>query len=426
MLKIKARSIVIVCFVVMLYTCIDPFKPNLSGYDSLLVVEGLITNEKASYEVRLSRTMQGMDSIMERVTDAVVSVFDETGHKTKLKNYSGGVYKTDSTTFIGAIGKTYTLDIVTHDGKEYKSEQCTMLPVPEIDSLYYEKSVGITNNQSETHEGINIYLDSKAGDESNKNYRWVFEETWKFKVPNPAKFIFNNDSTITPVDSVPMVSKQQKSSIPVDSVKEFCWKQQNSTDILIHSISAVEPNIINKEPLCFISPDLSDRLSIQYSILVKQYSISDKEAEFWNNLKKVNEISGDIFGSQPFPVISNISNINNPAEKVLGYFEVSAVSQRRKYITFSELAKLNLPLYHYDCARIEVAPGDYCQNVYKCIPPTFAQLYKMYTNAKYIFIEPVYSPGTQVLQALVFATRICADCEYSGTSRKPDFWIDLN
>jgi Domain of unknown function (DUF4249) len=410
----------------MLCTCIDPFKPNLSGYDSLLVVEGLITNEKASYEIHLSRTMQGMDSVVERVTDAVVSIFDETGHKTNLRNYSGGVYKTDSMGFIGAVGKTYALDIVTHDGKEYKSEQCTMLPVPEIDSLYYEKNIGFTNNQSETHEGISIYLDSKAGDESNKNYRWVFAETWKFKVPDPSVFIYNNDSTIIPVDSVPTISRQQKSSIPVDSVKEFCWKQQNSSDILINSIYAGQLNIIKKEPICFISPDLSDRLSIQYSILVKQYSISDKEAQFWNNLKKVNENNGDIFGSQPFQVISNISNINNPAERVLGYFEVSAVSQRRKYITFTELTKLNLPLYHYDCVRIEISPGDYCKNLSYCIPPTFDQLYKMWTDAKYVFIEPVYSPGTQILQAMIFAPSVCADCEYSGTSRKPDFWIDLN
>ena len=414
MLKSKLKLFITVFFVVTICTCIDPFKPDLSGYDSLLVVEGLITNEKAPYQVHLSRTMQGINSVVENVTDAIVSVFDETGYKTKLRNFSGGIYKTDSTVFIGAVGKTYTLDIVTHDGKEYKSEQCTMLPVPEIDCLYYENSVGFTNNQSETHEGISIYLDSKPGEEINMNYRWAFEETWKFRVPFPKKYVYIDSAHVN----------------PIASVKEFCWKQQNSSDILIHSISPGESNIISKEPLCFISPDLSDRLSIQYSILVKQYSVSDKEAGFWNNLKKVNEISGDIFGSQPFTVISNISNINNPSERVLGYFEVSAVSQKRKYITFPELTKLNLPFYHYDCARIETSPDDYCKGFGKgtssCIPPTWNELYRMWTSAKFVLVEPVYIPDTKKLFKLVFTTPECADCEYTGTFEKPNFWIDLN
>ena len=410
MSKAKLKSFITVFFVVTFCTCIDPYSPKLSGYASLLVVEGLITNQKAPYSVHLSRTMQGMDSIIENVTDAVVSVFDETGHKTKLKNYSGGIYKTDSTVFIGAVGKTYTLDILMHDGKEYKSEQCTMLPVPEIDSLYYEKNVGFTNNQSETHEGISIYLDSKAGDGSDMNYRWEYEETWKFKIPDPVRYNYINDSTI----------------IPIKDIKEFCWRQQKSTDFLIHAISAGQANIIKKEPICFISPDLSDRLSIQYSILVKQYSISQKETDFWNNLKKVNESGNDISGSQPFSVISNISNVNNPAEKVLGYFEVSAVSQRRKDITFRELASFSLPIYHYDCTRIEVSPTDYNTFTYN-LPVSFDDIYKMWTaKSKYSFIEPVIDPVTQKLQALIFTTPVCADCEYSGTLVKPGFWVDLN
>ena len=410
MLKAKLKSFITVFITITLCTCIDPYSPQLKGHNSLLVVEGLITNEKTSYEIKLSRTTMKADATPEKVSDAVVSVSDENGNQTMLKNIGDGIYKTDSTSFIGVIGKTYVLDILTNSGKEYKSEPCIMLPVPEIDSIYYEKNVGFTNNQNETHEGISIYLDSKEGAESNKNYRWEFEEIWKFRIPDPQNFIWIDSATI----------------YPVVSTKDFCWKQHKSSDILIHSVSAGQTNIIKKEPLCFISPDLSDRLSIQYSILVKQYSVSEKESEFWDKLKEVNEPGSDIYSSQPFPVISNISNLNNPDEQVLGYFQVSAISQRRKFITFMELKKLNLPLFQYDCTRIETAPGDYCRGVQFCIPPTFTELYKMWTNAKFVFVEPVYLPETKELAKLVFATPVCADCELSGTLMKPDFWIDLN
>jgi hypothetical protein len=283
-----------------------------------------------------------------------------------------------------------------------------MLPVPEIDNIYYSKDKEFSNNQSETHEGIRIYLDSKTGDEINKYFRWTYEETWKFRLPNPKKLNYFNDSTI----------------LPVDMVKEFCWKQSKSAEILTSSMEQVQTGIIKKEPLTFISPDKSDRLSIQYSILVKQYSISKKEYEFWGNLKKVNESGGDIFGSQPFPVISNISNVHNSDEKVLGYFQVSAVKQKRKNITFMELKGFNLPLFHYDCVRIETAPGDYACPF--CTLPTFDELYQMWDYLHYVFVEPVYNPETRQLLKLVFATPICSDCELSGTLTKPDFWIDLN
>jgi hypothetical protein len=266
------------------------------------------------------------------------------------------------------------------------------------------------NNQSETHKGIMLYLDSKEGDEYNKYFRWEFEETWKFKLPMPKKFDFINDTII----------------IPLNPVKTFCWKQKKSTEILTHTLPEGQANIIRKEPLCFITPDKSDRLSIQYSILVRQYSMSKKESEFWDNLRKVNESGGDIYGAQPFPVISNISNIHDPEERVLGYFHVSAVKQKRKDITFKELINLDLPLYQYGCTRIEASPSDYMTFRYSQ-KLSFRDVYNIFeANPKYSFVEPVYDPETNKLLKLVFTTKVCSDCEISGTSRKPDFWIDLN
>ena len=76
---------------------------------------------------------------------------------------------------------------------------------------------------------------------------------------------------------------------------------------------------------------------LQYSILVKQYSISKSEFDFWDNLKKINDKSGDIFEYQPYPVNSNIHNVNNTKDRVLGYFQVSAVKQKRKNILYSDI-----------------------------------------------------------------------------------------
>jgi Domain of unknown function (DUF4249) len=181
-----------------------------------------------------------------------------------------------------------------------------------------------------------------------------------------------------------------------------------------------------KQPILFIASDKSDRLTLMYSILIKQYSISKDEYDFWNNLKLINENGGDTFGRQPFPVVSNIRNINNPNEKVLGYFQISAEKQKRIFIPFGVIAKMQLPFYHNNqCVRIEKAPSEYGSEFGPKV--TFDELYSIFCiKSDYYFIEPMYSVETGLLEKLVFAKPECANCELTGTRTKPDFWIDQN
>jgi hypothetical protein len=412
MLKLSRRSIFILIAVLALYTCIDPYSPKLTGYDSLLVVDGLITDSNSSYTIKLSQTFQDQNSIPPVVSDATLFITDDANNKSFLINKGGGIYKTDSLIFKGSIGRTYILHILTHEGEEYQSEPCLMHSVSDIDSVYFEKEQRVINNGTQTLDGLGIYLDSKEGD-SEQYYRWTYDETWKFKVPYPTKYVFNPDDFTC-------------SLIPGDLVKEYCWKNRKSDEILIRSVYSGESQQIKKEPVLFIASGQSDRLMQQYSVLISQYSISQEEYDFWNNLKQVNEGGGDIFARQPFSVISNIHCINNPSERVLGYFQVAAVKQKRKYILFSEIAGLGLPNYNYSCTAREASPGEFQ------IPGgplfTWADLYSLFCEIlPYSFVGPKYLPSSDTLDKLVFTlNKQCANCELTGSRKKPDFWVDLN
>jgi hypothetical protein len=408
MFKLGPKSIFILIAVFALCTCIDPYSPKLRGYDSLMVVDGLITDAKSSHTIKLSRTFQDQNSIPATVSDATLFISDDTGNKSYLKNMGKGIYKTDSIEFKGTIGRTYILHIHTHEGEEFESEPCLMQSVPDIDSIYFEKDQKMVNNGTQTQDGISIYLDSKEGD-NNQYYRWDFDETWKFKVPYPKKYDFNlDDSTV----------------VLAPTVKELCWKSRKSDAILVHSVYAGEATQIKKEPVLFIATGQSDRLLQQYSILVNQYSISKKEYDFWNNMKQVNESGGDIFARQPFSVISNIHSINNPKERVLDY-QVAAVKQKRKYILFSEIAGMNLPYYHYPCETIEANPADF-QTPAGPIITWYDVYYFFCITLTYTFVEPKYLPASNVLDEMVFTMPVCANCELTGILNKPDFWVDLN
>lgn len=387
--------------------CVDPYVPELKGYESILVVEGLITDDNSSYTVKLSRSVQDQDTVPEVISDAVIYISDESAKNFYLTNFGNGLYKTDSTEFRGMIWNTYVLHIQTAEGNFYESEPYKMEAVSDIDNIYYARDQELGSNGTVMNEGLRIFLDSRGG--INKYYRWDYEETWKFKVPSPKKYDYVNETIF----------------VPVADVKEYCYKMRKSQEILIYSTFEGKSDRVEGQNISFIDPKKSDRLLIQYSVLMKQYSISEKEYDFWYNMKQINEKGGSIYSIQPFPVISNIHNVNDPDERVLGYFQVSAVKVKRKFITFSDLSGMNFPIYRNPCKRVEMAPKDYPRSLYS--PPlTWDDLYEMYSTSGYYFVEPFFKAGTEVLDKMVFAKPECANCEFTGTITKPDFWIDFN
>lgn len=407
MIKKLKKPLILLFLVSLAYTCIDPFNPTLNNFKSLLVVDALLTNENSSYSVKLSRTIETQNSVPSVVSGAIINIRSLNGISVDLHETSAGTYTTDSLLFQGEIGDSYILNIKTPDGSEYESDPCLMSPVNQIDSVYFSKDQEILNNGRETQEGIRIFIDTKSSNES-KYFRWAYNEWWKFSVPYPKKFNYIDQNTIT----------------EVDQIKEICWSSNTSHEIIIQSMESDVTNRIDKKPILFVGSASSNRLLIQYAIEIKQLSLSQKEFEFWDQMRQINESGGDIFEKQPYPIVSNIHSKTHPDEQVLGYFQVSAVKKRMKYITQKDIAGLNLPVYRYDCQRIEVGPSDYPS--LPTVPPiTFDQIYARYTNGtNFVFIAPVYDSRLR-LTKLAFSTIPCALCTFSGTLNKPDFWIDL-
>jgi hypothetical protein len=402
-LRIMQRFVKILtkCVLIMMFSCIDPYAPDLKNYTSLLVVEGLITNENRSYEIKLSRTYGRADSVPEMVSDANLYITDNNMTRTDLQNCGNGIYKTDSTLFTGQIGQKYTLHIATADGNEYVSNECPMLPVPDIDRLYYEKSDRILGNPGWPYTGLKIMLSTGGITEARQYLRWTSEEVWKILIPYP------------PSETYICVREDSCYSVPTPDTPANCWKRELSTSTVLNSISPDQNNANLIQEIQFIAPSLSDKLSYQYSILVKQYSLSEPEYNFWNMFRQVQESTGDFFGFQPYPNTSNIHNVNIKGEPALGYFEVSAVARKRIYITSDELSYLNMPVYDPDCRYVALSPSDWPPP-----PPTFEEIYYSWVYVQhYTFIR---SEGGKY----IFAKPACAMCEPFGFSKKPEFWID--
>lgn len=394
----KQRILICFLLIISVSTCIDPYYLELEDYESHLVVEGMITDELASYTVKLSRTFRDVNTSPVMVSHAQVRVHDENGVIAILHEHEPGIYKSDSTQFIGRVGGTYSLQISTEDGLEYLSDRCTMTAVPPIDSIYYELDSEFYDDGKVEEVGLRIFLDAENRDEACQYLRWEFEEVWKFRIPYP---VFYQD-----------LGYMEYKTAPVEN--DICWRYERSKQILIHSSEEQSSERISRKPIHFIDSGRSSRLLKQYSILVRQYSLSQEEFSFWKNLKEVTESGGDIFEKEPFPIEGNISCINNEHERVLGYFQVSAVKNQRMYITQSQVNALDIPVYEYPCERIIYRTRQLRESIYNDL---LSHGYVLF------WVEESEFPGPPI--SFQFTNAECADCSLTGNPERPDFWVDM-
>jgi hypothetical protein len=358
--------------------CITKFVPETDEDPNLLVVEGLITDQPDVYKIKLSRSMPlGRKLTLKPLKGCTVSIVDNMGNAYLAKESATiGTYLTTQGSFRGVVGRVYTLHIQTNNSTtthySYRSIPMKLKAVPPIDSLYYEKVVIQERNElSQAKDGSQIYLNVLDPQGLCKFYRWDYTETWKFRLPY---------------------------AVPNNT----CWITNNSNDINIKSTSVLTEDRISRFPLKFISSE-TDRLSVRYSILVNQYSLSEDEFTYWEKLQSISEEVGSLYDITPSSIAGNISCVEDPAEQVLGYFSVSAKTSKRIYIDDDFRGLVN---YYSDCVSDTV----------------FGRGTIPYLNSSvWIIEEQQYtSPPYRVLTDKQF----CADCTVRGSTTRPPFWVD--
>lgn len=373
----KIRNILILILVAASGSCITQFIPETDEDKNILVVEGLITDHPEDNVVRLSLSMPlGKKSTLKPLKGCTVTVTDDRGRLYTFNETSiSGTYKSNMQ---GMIGRKYTLHVKTKNVQtnnySYESMAVEMLPVPPIDSVYYEK-VTIAEKTSERPklEGCQIYLNTHDPSEKCKNYRWDYNETWMFRLPFSA---------------------------PVNNT---CWISNNSDAINIKSTSVISEDRISRYPLLFISNE-TDRLKVKYSILVNQYSMSADELEYWEKMQNVIQDVGGLYDITPAFIPGNIYCVDNSAEKVLGYFSVSAKTSKRVFIR--------------DYFAGIVNPYSSCALESDTLSGSNPHVEGLNITAWILEQTMTYTVITH--------SRYCADCTTRGTTTRPGFWDEGN
>lgn len=354
---------------ILMIGCIDPYMPpEIKPSGALLVINGHIDVNSKSI-IKLTRSQNLLENEeSEKVKGALVWIEDENGSKYPLTEESDGIYSLEPRSFASA---KHRLSVQTKDLKKYASDFVEIKNSPPIDSVSWEVTPDL---------GVQLYANTHSIENNTSYYRWKFDETWLYTSAYPSMY--------------------------VPDIYE-CWRSHSSSDILTSSSSRLSENVISKFPLTFLE-QRDERIRYTYSILVKQYSITEDAWSYWNQLKKTTEDLGTIFSPMPSQVKGNFQCTSNPEEPVLGYFSIGAIAEKRIFLSSLQLpAPSTYKTYYesYGCTLTEVLNGN---------EGNFSG---------YIKISGINNPSGPGFIGYYYSIVPCADCRVAGgTNVKPDFW----
>lgn len=377
-------------------SCITPLDFKDIGYDDLLVVDALITDQEVIQKVYLTRSVQLTDTSSKKETNAVVWVENEIGDKVMFEERRPGAYFS-AAPFAAQLGHTYTLRIETNDGRSYTSSEASMNYTPTIDSIYAEFEPSPYPHDPAGGK-FHFFVDSHQNTNRHKYFRWTWNSTFKLSVPTPArwKWLGGNDFILI-----------EYGSPNGDQQIQYCWKSDSSTQILLEELLNESAEIRKKEILSFHS---ETRMMFQgYSIEIKQYAISKQSFDYWSQIEEINQKQGSLSDKQVGTIRGNMSNSGDSEEIVLGYFDVAQEQKLRKKFVARDFLK--------EGYRVVDVSFVYCSDTEPAESSVDEIGSFLEANPGWILGYFITSPPTAV-----YLRRRCADCTLYGSNVEPPFW----
>ncbi|MDD5508365.1 MAG: DUF4249 domain-containing protein [Bacteroidales bacterium] len=378
-MKIRAYFL-FTLILIMVTACIDEFWPDLSDFENLLVVDGVLTSAPGPYYVRLSMTSDVEDPGYIPLTGCTVTIEDDAGSSELLTETEAGTYATAAEGIRGIVGRQYRILIYTPVGRTYSSPYQKLLAPVGIDSVYTEVAYHKTSDLYHDLAGLQFYVDTDRSETDTNYYLWQMEETYMFYSDFFIDYLY--------IDYFEQFNNR-------DSV-HTCWRTQNVYEIFTASTLNLSDPILVKFPLHYVDTE-TRRLQVRYSLLVHQFTIDADAYSFYDQVKNLMTDEGTLYTKQPYQITGNVTNTDDPREPVLGYFLVGSVDAKRIFVK----RPLGVPFYFEVCE----------------LNTDMLSLYSQPSNTWPIYVT------TNAQGNRGYAAKPCFDCTLNGgVLEKPDFW----
>jgi hypothetical protein len=370
------RPRITLLFCLLLSSCREPYQPvTILAQSNLLVVDAFLNATDGSCNVALSRSQNVSDTkTPPKEKKATIQLEDSRGNVYTLKETSEGNYGVSNINIDTQL--KYQLRIKTESGKSYQSDYVEIKSTPPIDDVTWKA----------TDQGIQFYVSTHDDEKKSIYYQYRVVETWEYVAAFPSNYEFQN--------GVP---------VPRSNNIYRCWATAPSSAISIATSVKLNEDVISNFPFYLLARP-SEKYLIRYSILVKQNVLTVEAYNYWQQLQKNTEKIGTLFDPQPSQVLSNVQNVSNPEEPVLGYFNTGITTEKRIFVNFSEL------------------PRDWYFRDTPCRADTVLNA-DLGRHLSDILIGGLYKGSDLNPYGYSYTSFTCGDCRAAGgTTTKPDFW----
>ena len=387
-----------VALLVLVHGCIEAFDVTFVDFQSALVIEATITNENKQQRINLTRTYEFEEDGPTPESGAMVSVSDSNGNTYVFNDEGEGVY-VSSQSFAAQTGITYRLSIVTQNGRRYSSDAATLSPGTGIDEINAER---IINDDGE--EGVAILVNSFDPTGQSQNYRYEYEETYRVIAPFWRPISLAGD----PEGGCGVIK------VPNQEFEEVCYPTMVSNDIILTSTTDLQEDRVDQFMVRFLNRN-NYIISHRYTILVRQFVQSDEAFTFFSRLDELSSSQSLFSQIQPGFLQGNVFSEDNREEQVLGFFDVTTVSEQRIFFNYNDLFPgEDLPPYVEPC--VISAPV-----LQRGVPPSCV-LRNLVEGGLVTYVDDNQGGANEGPFEVV--PSVCGDCRILGTTEIPDFWLE--
>ena len=296
-----------------LYSCVETYDVTYSLDANLLTVEGFVSDQNgATVSISISRNVE-RNYYSQPLKGCVAEIRSGDGSVVALQEVSEGMYATPAT-FQGKVGQTYQLHFRTPDGKTYESSKEQLGTVPAIKKIYQQfDPKGVLDKTGKIVVGstVDVYLDFDDPKDTKNYYlwRWKRYEEQNVCITCDGGTLNFSGGTCVKINSRNPPTYDYQCANP-------CWDvfYNNEVNLLADDFTngkSVEGRLIAKVPFHSYKGALLE---------IEQVGLTKDAYLYYKLLRDQSQTTGTLTDTPPSPIIGNIQNINDPNDKVIGYF----------------------------------------------------------------------------------------------------------
>jgi len=250
--------------------CEDKVELDFPTGETLLVVEGWISNEPGPHHITLTFTQPYFDATAPPPAEgATVFLTDDEGLQVLLEETAPGVYTYPDS---GLVGRSYSLEINLPDGVQYRSDpELLREPVPILEIRWEVDEDGPSEFlEQEPDQIYGVLIDTFEPQGAGDNYRW--------------RTFVNGVMKDDPFD-----------------------------------INVTNDDFVDGSPVNNYDPS-NELFFAGDTVTIVQERISSAALEFMQLVQSQTAFVGGPFDTPPAPIVGNVKNITDPERNALGFF----------------------------------------------------------------------------------------------------------